>query len=140
MLLSVISFGQKGTELIGIWLTQDGGSKVEIVKNEDGSYSGKIVWLRTPRERDGSYKLDINNPDQNLRNRKIIGLQLLDGFKYNKRKEEWTGGTIYDPQSGSTYKCYMWFDGDVNKLCVKGYIGIALIGRTSNWTRIAGAA
>ncbi|MBK6374224.1 MAG: DUF2147 domain-containing protein [Saprospiraceae bacterium] len=47
---------------------------------------------------------------------------------------EYTGGNIYDPKNGSTYKCYMVLDG--NRLNIRGYIGISLIGRTSVWTRV----
>ena len=59
----------------------------------------------------------------------IIGRGLLtsDG-------ELWREGTIYDPENGKTYKCKMWFDGET--LRVRGYIGFALLGRSTSWTRV----
>ena len=140
VLLSVVSFGQKNTKVVGTWLTQDGDSKVQITQNNDGSFNGEIIWLKEPTEVDGSDKLDKNNPDENLQKRKIIGLKLLNNFKFDEKESEWSDGTIYDPKSGNTYKCYMWFDGNPNKLNVKGYIGFSLIGKKVSWTRVVGEA
>nr|WP_321406688.1 DUF2147 domain-containing protein [uncultured Carboxylicivirga sp.] len=64
-----------------------------------------------------------------------MGLKLLEGFTYDNDDEEWVDGTIYDPKSGSTYKCLMWFDGDPNTLMVKGYIGVSIIGKKVQWKR-----
>jgi uncharacterized protein (DUF2147 family) len=46
----------------------------------------------------------------------------------------WEDGDIYDPKSGKTYSCYMKLQ-SMDKLKVRGYIGISLIGRTTYWTR-----
>ena len=45
-------------------------------------------------------------------------------------------GKIYDPESGKTYSCKMWYDGGPGKLKVKGYVGISILGRTTLWTRV----
>lgn len=138
LLISLVSFGQKSTKIVGTWLTQDGDSKVTISQYDDGTFNGQIVWLKNPTEEDGSDKLDKHNPDEELKNRTIIGLNILKEFSYNDDEGEWTDGTIYDPKSGNTYKCYMWFDGNPNKLQVKGYIGFSLIGKKVSWTRVVG--
>lgn len=138
LLLSLASFGQKSNKIVGTWLTQDGDSKVVISKSDNGSFNGTVVWLKNPTEDDGSEKLDKNNPEEKLQARKINGLTLLSGFSYDEDDDEWTDGTIYDPKSGNTYKCYMWFDGNPNKLQVKGYIGFSLIGKKVSWTRVVG--
>ena len=65
-----------------------------------------------------------------------MGLTLLEGFKYDEDDNEWNSGTIYDPKSGNTYKCYMWLDKNQNVLNVKGYIGVSIIGRKVSWTRV----
>ncbi len=122
-------------KVLGIWLTQDKDSKIEIVKSKDGTYNGKIIWLKNPLE-NGKPQVDEENPDEKLRSRPIMGLELLEGFTYDEDDKEWNSGTIYDPQSGNTYKCYMWFDEDDNKLNVKGYIGVSIIGRKVAWTRV----
>ena len=126
-------------KIIGIWLTEEGNSQVEIVKDANGIYNGKIVWLEEPLE-DGKPKVDDENPDPELQNRPIMGLPLVNSFRYSSKKEKWMQGVIYDPDNGKTYDCFAWFEnGDTNKLYIKGYImGIKALGRSTTWTRSTG--
>ncbi|WP_075590413.1 DUF2147 domain-containing protein [Labilibacter marinus] len=133
-LISAPSFANKN-KVIGIWLTQDKDSKIEITQDESGKFIGKVIWLENPTE-NGKPQLDDENPEEKLQSRPILGLTLLEGFKYDADDEEWDSGTIYDPKTGNTYKCYMWFDKDENTLNVKGYIGVSIIGRKVSWTRV----
>ncbi len=122
--------------VIGYWLTEEDKSQVRIYRAKNGKYYGKIIWLNEPLNEKGKPKKDINNPDKKKRERPVKGLLILRGFEYDKSDEEWDDGTIYDPENGNTYKCYMWFeDGNTNKLHVKGYIGFSLIGRETTWKR-----
>ena len=57
----------------------------------------------------------------------------MSGFS-RKSDTRWDSGTIYDPKSGSTYSCFMELDGP-DRIKVRGFIGISLIGRTDVWTR-----
>jgi len=127
--------------IVGTWQTIDdeGPSKgkassyIEIFDNS-GVYSGKIV------------KLLIDPPDKicdqckgNLKNKPLIGMIILNGMKKTgnmdkKLGEEYTGGTILDPDSGATYKCKMWVKDNV--LTARGYIGISLFGRSQEWQRV----
>ena len=138
LLCCLAAKAQNADRILGHYLTQDGDSQVTISKKTDGKYYGKIVWLKNPYRENGSIKLDDENPDEKLQKRTIMGLELLSGFGYDADDQEWENGTIYDPKSGSTYKCYMWFDkNNENVLNVKGYIGFSLIGRSVTWTREA---
>jgi uncharacterized protein (DUF2147 family) len=134
-----VSAQSTADRVIGYYLTlndDDGkeSSQVQIFKATTGKYFGKIVWLAEPME-NGKAKVDDENPDKALRNRPIVGLQLLKNFTYNEKNGEWSGGTIYDPDSGKTYNCFMKFDG--NKLKIRGFIGAAWmgLGRTATWTK-----
>ncbi len=49
---------------------------------------------------------------------------------------KWSGGFIYDPNSGKTDHCKLKLK-DRNTLKLRGYIGISLLGRTDIWTRQA---
>lgn len=129
-------FAQDADKVLGYWLTQDGDSQVKIFKATNGKYYGDIKWLETPTREDGSIKLDDKNVDETLRKNPILGLQLLKGFTFDSDDGEWVDGTIYDPKSGKTYKCFMWFEeGDDITLHVKGFIGFSLIGSTVEWKR-----
>ena len=118
--------------IIGEWYTKDNKALVQVVKT-DNIYSGKIVLLKEPKNDDGSEKLDTNNPDQAKQGNPIIGLKLVKGFVY-KGKNKWADGTIYDPDNGKTYSCKMQLK-EENSLKVRGFIGVALIGRTQMWKR-----
>ena len=97
-------------DVIGKWKLDDGTAIVEVYK-EGNAYNGKIVWLEKPTEADGSAVVDSNNPDKNLRSRKLMGLNMLSGL--TKNGSEYTGGKIYDPGNGKTYNCSMKVEGNV---------------------------
>jgi uncharacterized protein (DUF2147 family) len=46
-----------------------------------------------------------------------------------------SGGHLYDPKSGHTYRGTIVAEGDALKL--HGYIGVSLFGRTETWQRVA---
>ena len=116
---------------VGTWVNEEGKAEFEIYACGD-KLCGKIVSLKEPLK-DGKPKVDENNPDRKLQSRPLQGLVFLKGFEYDG-DNTWDEGTIYDPESGKTYSCYMKMHGK-DKMEVKGYIGISLIGRSQNWTR-----
>lgn len=115
----------------GIWYNTEKTSKIKIFKATNGKYYGKIVWMEEPE------KKDVENPDEAKRDDLILGSTIIKGFTFDKDKKQWNGGTIYDPENGKTYDCYMWFDGsEKNILNVKGYVmGMKFVGRQVEWTR-----
>ena len=123
----------KSIDVKGIWLNQDEDAKIEIFEN-GGKYYGKIVWLKTPIDPETNKpKVDKNNPNPALRSRPSLGLEILKDFSFNG-KDEWKDGTIYDPKSGKTYSCYIRME-NKNKLKIRGFIGVSMLGRTTYWTR-----
>jgi uncharacterized protein (DUF2147 family) len=121
----------KADDIVGIWLTAGKEpAKIQVYRSGD-KYFGKIMWLKNP-EKDGKPKVDSNNPDKNKQGQKIIGLQILQNFKFDDN--EWNNGKIYDPESGKTYSCNLSLNGS-NTLKVRGFVGVSLFGRTEIWTR-----
>ena len=129
--------------VLGTWVTADGKARIEVTKQGE-VYDGSIVWLKEPlypaddKDAPGQPKVDRKNPDKSLQGRPIIGLPLIQGFKY-AGDNVWTDGTIYDPDSGKLYSCKMTLMMD-GSLRVRGYVGISLFGRTEIWTRPAPGA
>jgi uncharacterized protein (DUF2147 family) len=84
----------------GEWFNQTGSAKVRIgpCPSQPGKLCGAISWLRPPNEK----ATDSNNPDPKLKSRSLQGMQMLWGFK-SAGPGKWTGGKIYDPNSGKTY-------------------------------------
>ncbi|MGC8864838.1 MAG: DUF2147 domain-containing protein [Bacteroidales bacterium] len=135
MILPTLTYAQtyKSIDINGIWLNQDEDAKIEIYENGK-KFFGKIVWLKTPIDPETNKpKVDKHNPDPSMRNRPTLGLEILKGFTFDG-KDEWKDGTIYDPKSGKTYSCYMRLESK-NKLKIRGFIGVSMLGRTTYWTR-----
>ena len=114
----------------GTWINGDGDGLI-AVRVEGTRISATILGSSgDPVDRP---KTDVNNPDPMLRSRPLIGLELFEGFRYDG-DGEWSGGTIYDPNNGKTYRCKIKLIGP-DTLKVRGFIGISLIGRSETWTR-----
>ncbi|HEY1032177.1 MAG TPA: DUF2147 domain-containing protein [Flavipsychrobacter sp.] len=131
----IVSFAFKSSTLAQdqiekVWYNQEKTSKIQVYKAKDGKFYGKIIWLKDPLK-DGKPKLDEENPDKGKRTQPIVGLVILRGLKKDGDKE-YSDATIYDPKNGKTYSCKITYKG--NKLDLRGYVGISLIGRTSTWT------
>ena len=114
LMLTMSSMAQGQDEITGTWLTQEQNSKVEIYKNGTG-YHGKIVWLENPTNKKGDPVTDRNNPDKNLKNRPIMGLDMLQDLQYQEGK--WIG-KIYSPKRGLTLDAELMVEGG-NQLKVK---------------------
>ena len=135
VLAGVAATGQthKSDDILGTWLNQEATGKITLYK-ENGKYFGKLVWLREPNDKvTGQPRTDVENPDDKLKKSPLIGMVNMKNFSFDG-KEEWSGGTIYDPKNGKTYKCYIQFDSP-SKLKIRGYIGVSLLGRNTYWTR-----
>ena len=63
----------------------------------------------------------------------LIGMDIL--WDLRAYDDYWSYGRIVDPKDGDVYKCSVWLEGD-DKLKVRGYIGISLIGRNQIWHRV----
>ena len=97
---------------------------------------GQVVWLRHPLDVDGCQLRDVENPDPELRSRPVEGLVVLRGLRASSDyPNEWSHGTIYDPSSGRTYSAVVEMDG-LDRVRVRGYFGIRLLGRTTTWVRV----
>ena len=131
---SNVNAQNKAEDLVGVWEPSSGKGRVKIEKIGDKFY-GKVVWLREPIDPEtGQKKLDKSNPDVTLRSRPRLGLRVLKDFTFVS-KGIWDNGTIYDPENGSTYNCKITMK-DINTLDIRGYIGVAVFGRTDVWKRV----
>jgi uncharacterized protein (DUF2147 family) len=118
--------------ILGNWLTEPRDGIIQISMAGDGSYQGKIVGGNSPQRQ------DQHNPDPARRSQLLLGQTIFQGMKYDG-EGQWSGGTIYDPDSGRTYKCRLQRL-DQDRLQVRGFIGFSLLGRSQVWTRYLGSS
>ncbi len=131
---ALTSVAQEADKIVGVWWNEEKTTKIEVEK-KDGKYIGTIVYMIPEKYENGEPPKDDENPEEALRSRSIVGLQILNDFVYNNEKEEWGDGKIYDPKSGKTYDCYGWLESD-NLLKLKGFVaGIRWMGKSSEWYR-----
>jgi uncharacterized protein (DUF2147 family) len=83
-------------------------TKVHIAPCADAAdrLCGVITWLKNPNDKTGQPSRDTANPDPMLRSRTIVGLPFIRDF-HRVEAGRWTGGKIYDPESGKTYNSKM---------------------------------
>lgn len=120
---------------VGLWATEEGRGQVRIAPCGE-RLCGSIVALKEPLNAEGQPKRDRHNPDAALRDRPLVGLAILQAFVAEADEPgKWSGGTIYDPESGKTYKCTLTLQAD-GTLDVRGYVGLPLLGRSQTWTPV----
>jgi uncharacterized protein (DUF2147 family) len=117
----------------GLWKTVDDktGAVTALIRivDQDGRFSGHIEKSFRP----GAETRVCSVCSDDRRNKPIIGLEIIRGL--SRHDDEFSGGEILDPDSGSVYRCRLRLEDGGQKLNVRGYIGIALLGRSQTWTR-----
>lgn len=110
--------------IAGRYVTEDGSALIEVGRcgNE---MCGRIA--RVLRAAPGAPATDVNNGDQALRTRPIVGLPILTGF--TESGDAWRG-RIYDPRNGRTYRSVVSRNPD-GSLKVEGCV--AIICRSQTW-------
>ncbi len=120
---------------VGTWQTIDdhtGQPKalVQIAQDGNGSFSGKVIKGLGPNDQ----------PDRRCtactdarKDQPILGMTIINDMK--KDGDGWDHGQILDPENGKIYKCKMHLEDGGNKLVVRGYIGVSLLGRSQTWVR-----
>ena len=126
------SFFSQG--VVGIWETVNektgkAESHVKIYEKE-GKYYGEIIKILDPKDADNL----CTECSGSFKNKKIKGMRIMWGFS-KESKTKYENGKILDPNDGDIYSCNLKLE-NANKLKVRGYIGISLIGRSQYWNRI----
>jgi uncharacterized protein (DUF2147 family) len=103
---------------------------VQISQSDDGMLTGKVIKGLDPKEKPG--KLCTACTDER-KDQPILGMTIIKSMKQDGDK--WDGGSILDPENGKVYKCNMHLEDGGQKLVVRGYIGISLLGRSQTWIR-----
>ena len=117
---------------VGLWKSIDDETKqakalIRIVE-QGGALIGRIEKVLTDK---ADAVCDLCPDDR--KGKPVQGMTILTGLK--KDGDEWTGGEILDPNNGKLYRAKAKLADGGRKLDVRGFIGIALVGRTQTWLR-----
>jgi uncharacterized protein (DUF2147 family) len=122
----------------GLWEQVDEKSRKPeswfSIVEKDGVYVGTIVKMfqkpgEPPPESWRCAKCEGAEKDA-----PVLGLALIKGMK--RKGLSYQDGTIMDPRDGTVYRALMKLSPDGRQLEVRGYLGIALLGRTQTWHRL----
>ena len=132
---SVFSAQSRGDHLLGNWLATDHSVAVGIYKS-GSEYRARILWFDADL---GSGKplharVDHRNPRAELRKRKIIGMEILEGLVYNAKNQIWEGGKIYDASSGKFWDSTAHLTAD-GLLKVRGFWKFTWMGKSLTFKR-----
>lgn len=123
-------FAASGIE--GRWTTIDDktGQKRAVVQLSvsGGTLSGTIIDVY---KQPGDTGICDECPG-NFKGKPVKGLRFVWGL-HQAGPNQWEGGKILDPKTGKIYSAKMTLNGD--KLEVRGYLGVSLLGRTQTWER-----
>lgn len=139
----VMSFGSASAQnpadkILGTYSAVDDTTQEKVnvkISKQGDTYRAQIVWMERPLDDKGQPKRDILNPDPALRSVTGDKIVLAWGLKYDPKADEWSGGKIYDPNSGEIYKAVFKLKSPTS-LRVRGYLGIPALGRTMHWQKI----
>lgn len=118
----------------GKWETTD-NSLIVNISLLNGQYKVIMLWFRDTEGKPIDYWKDVRNPDPALRGRKLHGMSVLTGLKYDAETNSWEWGTIYDSKHGRYWNAAAYIDKN-GLLKVKGYWHFKFIGKTLTFKRI----
>ena len=130
-LLTGSAFAQADTgahDVYGVFETPEGTSHIEISDCGDGTPCGRIVWIDPASLPEGRTPETVTGHSGQL----LMGLQMIEGFE--RRKRDWRGGSIYDPEGDKKYAARLKRLSD-GQLQLKGCIGP--ICQTQIWAAVA---
>jgi uncharacterized protein (DUF2147 family) len=119
-----------GAAILGTWKTPKHDGKV-VIRECGAAICGHVIDGRELRANPN--QTDVHNPNPVKRERRVLGLNILEG--YTGGPTEWTGGSVYDPQTGDSSNDSTLTLQAPNTLVVKGCR--FLFCRSETWTKIA---
>ena len=122
-------------QIVGRWMSAEKDLAVEVYKFKD-RYAGRVVWFdcSKPGTPSMAQHYDTENPSPKLRSRSWLGMNVLNNLRFDGTSE-WNGGTVYDPNSGRTYRTIVRMPSP-RTIIVRGYWGIELLGKNMRFNKV----
>jgi len=92
----LLSAGVAQADIYGLYATPKNNGRVEVVPCDGGHVCARIVDGKQIQANPN--QADVLNPDPAKRKRLVKGLYIL--VDYSGGPDKWSGGTVYDPQTG----------------------------------------
>ena len=136
LMLAAATAGAQTPSPVGLWKTVDdaSGKATSLIRISEvnGELQGRIEKLLAPNPRDPNPR--CGKCEGERKDQPIVGMLFMSGLK-KASPTEYGGGEILDPDNGKTYRSKVTLIEGGNKLDVRGYIGVPLLGRSQVWLR-----
>jgi len=127
---------EEASKIIGKWRTIDDKtgkeSSVVEIKAEGENIVGFVNQIFNAPD-SGKGKL-CDKCKGELHNKHTLGMKIIRNM-HSTSGEWFEGGFILDPKNGTEYRCKIRLHSNGKELEVRGFIGLALIGRSQIWKR-----
>ncbi|MEX8546361.1 MAG: DUF2147 domain-containing protein [Mucilaginibacter sp.] len=122
--------------ILGKWMSEEKNVMVQVYKNGD-KYAAKLIWFddSDDKSKPMNSRIDYKNPNSALRNRKLLGMEVVDNLAYNPQTNSWENGMIYDAKNGRTWSSAASITNE-GVLKVTGYWHFKFIGKTMTFKRV----
>lgn len=132
-----VNAGNNPDAILGKWIAIPKKNFMVEVLRVGKEYKARLVWFndRDDPSKPMKVRTDEKNPDPALRNRKLLGLEVLTNMVYNKAADRWESGNIYDAKSGRTWRSSAWLTKD-GTLKVRGFWHFEFIGKNMDFKRV----
>ena len=132
-LVLVITFTCLQAQVTGFWKTIDdrSGSEKSVIEifEQNGKLHGKVIKLLQ-----GATYTTCEKCEGELKDKPLVGMVIIHDLTMTETGG--TDGSVMDPNSGKTYDLYIELQ-NPDKLKLRGYIGIPILGRTQYWYRLS---
>ncbi len=127
--------GNAEDQILGKWISLE-GNLIVLVYKERSDFKARVFWFDDSDDKTNPMNLrtDSHNLNPKLRNRKIIGMEVLHDLKYHSSTNSWEDGIIYDANSGREWNSCVSLTKD-GLLQVKGYWHFKFISQTITFIR-----
>ena len=133
-LASSIAFAQMSP--VGLWRTIDDETKTEKslvrITESGGGMTGKVEKIADPAKANAN----CTPCTDERKDKPVLGMTILRGVKQSSDAGTWEGGDILDPNNGKIYKVRLKPIDGGKQMEVRGFVGVALLGRTQTWVRV----
>jgi uncharacterized protein (DUF2147 family) len=123
------------TTVAGFWEQVDDAGVVGawfLFEEKDGFFNGRLV--KTFKKPGEPVVETCSKCTGDQKNARMLGLTIINGMK--RYGLNYKDGSILDPRDGNVYHAEMSLSPDGQKLSVRGYLMVPLLGKTQVWNRL----
>ena len=83
------------------WYNADSSYIINFIQDTDDLFYGKIVWLKQPKNADGTPRTDVKSKDKSFHDAQLMNMVIIGRLQKNfTYSDQYEHGSIYNPETG----------------------------------------